>query len=153
MRASATVSIEACPQDVWDYFANVMNLERWVRGVSRVHLQGDALARQGLRFTSHYTYGGRTLPVEWEVAAEEPAQSLELHWTSGPFTYAGRLGFAEEGGGTRVEYTVDTGANGRMTRLTLGALGWPLAWLMSRQLRSDLKRARSDVRSAESRVT
>lgn len=144
MRASARVSIEACPQDVWDYFGNVMNLERWVHGVSRVHVEGDALARTGLRFTSHYTYGGRTLPVEWEVAEAEPSTSLELHWTSGPFSYVGRLGFVDEGG-TRVEYTVDTGANGRLTRVTLGVLGWPLAWLMSRQLRSDLHRAKADL--------
>lgn len=148
MRASARVNIEACPQDVWDYFANVMNLERWVRGVSRVHVEGDALARRGMRFTSHYTYGGRTLPVEWEVAAAEPSESLELHWTSGPFSYVGRLGFAEDGGGTRVDYSVDTGANSAVTRFVFGVVGWLLGWLMSRQLRAHLGRAKADLGSA-----
>lgn len=148
MRASARVNIEACPQDAWDYFANVMNLERWVRGVSRVHVEGDALARRGLRFTSQYTYGGRTMPVEWEVAAAEPSEALEMHWTSGPFSYVGRLGFAEEDSGTRVEYAVDTGANSAVTRIVFGAVGWLLGWLMSRQLRADLARAKADLRSA-----
>ncbi len=137
--------MDACPQDAWGYFANVTNLERWVRSVSRVHLEGDALARRGLRFTSCYSSGGRTLPVEWEVAAAEPSEVLELHWTSGPFRYVGRLVFAGDGKGTRVDYTVDTGANRRLTRITLGIVGLPLAWLMSRQIGSDLRRAKRDA--------
>ena len=145
MRASASIQLACDAGDAWAYFANVLNLARWMRGVSHVTVDGDALAREGLRFASEYHYAGQTTAVDWEVMAAQPNHLLELHWTAGPARYRGRLTFSPFRGGTRVDYNAEiaTDGDGRGPLLTL--FGWAFRWAMSRQMKSDLERDRQAI--------
>ena len=137
MRATATTLLDRPVQEVWAFVSDVETMAAWVEGVSDVEPPADGL-NVGARFSSSYSYRGKTFDVDYEVTAVDPPTRLDIRSTEGPFPFEGTLRLTPVDGRTRVSNTIDAGSDGLATTLIFTLLGPIMRRVMRRQLATEL---------------
>ena len=138
MEATARAVVDRPIGDVWEYVSAVENMGEWVDGVSDVRRNEDGELDVGSRFSSKYTYRGKTFDVDYEVTAYDPPHRIDMRSTEGPFPFAGSLRLVEVDGGTEVANTIDAGSDGLATSAIFTVFGPLVRRMMRRQLEAEL---------------
>lgn len=139
MKGHAEIFIDRPLDKVWDFVADVRNMEGWVAGVTQVTVGADGARAAGAVFSGRYAYGGRTYDIQYRVVEWRPPELQVIQATSGPFPFVGTMRLETQGSGTRLCHTVEAGANGFGTRLMFAAFGPLLRAGTQRQLRNELR--------------
>jgi hypothetical protein len=121
---------------VWAYVSAVEHMGEWVEGVSDVRC--DEEVGVGTRFSSKYSYRGKTFDVEYEVTAYDPPVQLDITSREGPFPFDGSIRLVESGGRTEVSNTIDAGSDSFATTVIFTLFGPVVRRLMRRQLAGEL---------------
>ena len=149
--ATASAEIDQPIDVVWAFVTDLTNMPHWVDGVSEPVLAPGAGAepsglREGVPFTSRYTYAGRTHTMHYVVTAFEPARRYALKSTEGPSSVELTLRLdAAAGGAVRIAKTTRAGSDGRVTSAMFLLLGPLLRRLMRRQIAKELARCKAAV--------
>ncbi len=136
-RWDATVFVPAPRARVFTYLADPVNRPQWQASLRRVEVLDPGEPRTGQRWVDHVHAAP---PFHLAITRLEPGRLWQEVGTSGPFTAAGTLLFADETRdgvvGTRVTCVARVTARGLAKPLSVAAMG--VAALL---VRNDLKRA------------
>lgn len=139
MRASASIVIGIPMRSVFDFVANIENMDTWINGVTGPKMTSEGEPGVGSTFESYYTYAGRTHRVAYRIVEFEPPTRTIHEWTSGPFPFQAVTELEPAGDGTRITHTIDAGPTNRAVAVWFGVFGPVLRPLMRRQLRKELR--------------
>ena len=138
MRASASLVIDVPIQAVFDFVADIENMDMWINGVTAPKRTSEGEFGVGSTFESDYTYAGRTHSVAYRtIEFNRPTRTASV-WTSGPFPFEAVTELEPSGEGTRITHTIDAGPNNRAVAIWFVVFGPILRPLMRRQLRREL---------------
>ncbi len=143
MKASANIFIARPIADVWNFVANVHNMDRWVNGVTKPTPTSDGVWGLGSTFKSDYTYAGKTHTVEFVITEFNPPNRMSMRSASGPFPFEGCTELRKEKDGTRLTNMVDAKPSGALLTACSVLLAAPLRILMNAQLRKELARVKA----------
>ena len=149
MKATASVFVDRPVSSVWDFVANVANMELWVNGVSDLARTSEGEFGIGSTFRSSYTYAGKTHPVTYVITEFDPPRCISMRSTSGPFPFEGSTKLREEAEGTRVFNTIDVKPTNAFLMVWFTILGVVLRLMMRRQLSKELVELRSHLEDSE----
>jgi uncharacterized protein YndB with AHSA1/START domain len=138
MKASATVNIHRPTAEIFEYLANVENLDAWMNGVSEPRMTSPDGPGVGATFTGVYTYVGRSHELTYEFAEFEPPTRLLWRTTSGPFPYQSEMTLEPTEEGARVVNSVNAGPAGFVSAIWFALFAPLLRPSMGRQLRREL---------------
>ena len=138
MRASTSVIINKPVREVWDFIADLNNMDKWVVGVSDQRQTSEGEFGAGATFASNYTYRNRTFPMTNVVTAFEPPHTYGVKSTSGPFPYEGLVIMEAQGTATRMTNTLDAGSDSWATSVIFALFGLLIRPMMRRQLHKEL---------------
>lgn len=95
--------------DVFDYTADFSNIGGWDPGVSSSRKLDDGPTGVGTRFEVVATFGGRDVPMTYEITEFEPNERVVLVGTGDVVDAVDEIRFESqgEGAGTLVDYTAD----------------------------------------------
>jgi hypothetical protein len=97
--------------DVFEYVSDGLNGPSWRPGVLDVALQSGsgagAIYRQGVRGP-----GGRRIAADYEITAFEPGRLLAFRAIAGPVRPEGSYGFAADGAGTELTFSLHADLTG-----------------------------------------
>jgi uncharacterized protein YndB with AHSA1/START domain len=144
MKATAKIVVDRPIEEVWDYIADVENMERWVVGVSETAKVND-IDGVGARYESKYTYAGKTHDMAYEVTSFEPPTRFAITAPTGPFAFDAELELRETGQGTELTNVLDAGADSRFTTVMFTVLRPLMRWIMARQLKKELVTLKEDL--------
>ena len=150
MKASATLLIDKPISEVWDFVADIRNMDKWVNGVSDPTPTSQGEWGVGSTFTSGYTYAGKTHTVAYEITGFDPPNRISMRSTAGPFPFEGCTELLEEKDGTRLVNTIDAKPTNAFLAVWFAALGVILRMMMRIQLRKELLMLRAALEDAES---
>ena len=139
MRASANLVIDVPIQTVFDFVADIENMDRWINGVTGPKRTSEGELGVGSTFESYYTYAGKTQRVAFRTVEFEPPTRTATEWTSGPFPFEAVTELEPAGEGTRITHTIDAGPNNRAVAIWFAVCGPILRPLMRRQLGRELQ--------------
>ena len=149
MKATASILIDRPISAVWDFVADVANMEIWVNGVSALVPTSEGEFGVGSTFKSNYTYAGKTHAVTYVITEFDPPNCITMRSTSGPFPFEGSTELREEAEGTRVFNTIDASPTNAFLTVWFAVLGVVLKLMMRRQLRKELVELRSHLEETE----
>ncbi|MDP6451813.1 MAG: SRPBCC family protein [SAR202 cluster bacterium] len=138
MKASATVTIEAPIEQVFDYIADIENMDQWVNGVTEPKWTSDPVEETGATFQSFYTYGGTTHEMEYEITALEAPTRMATRSTSGPFPFDAEVELVPVEEKTRITNTLDARATNLALGIWFALFGVLIRPFMARQLQREL---------------
>ena len=111
LSASAQVTINREPTDVWAYVSDVTNQDHWVDGMSDSEVVGNGPVSRGTQIRGVYTYGGNDGPVEMTVTEFREGRELAIETSEGPFPFTGRLTLERSGTSTIVSNSMTAGSD------------------------------------------
>ncbi|MCY3571329.1 MAG: SRPBCC family protein [Chloroflexi bacterium] len=138
LSASAEVTINREPADVWAYVSDVTNQDHWVDGMSDSEIVGNGPVGRGTQIRGVYTYGGNDGPVEMTVTEFREGRELAIETSEGPFPFTGRLTLERSGTSTIVSNSMTAGSDHIVTSIMFLVLRPLTKWMMTRQLRKEL---------------
>ncbi|MDE2986955.1 MAG: SRPBCC family protein [Chloroflexota bacterium] len=138
LSASAEVTINREPTDVWAYVSDVTNQDHWVDGMSDSEVVGNGPVGRGTQIRGVYTYGGNDGPVEMTVTEFREGRELAIETSEGPFPFTGRLTLERSGTSTIVSNSMSAGSDHIVTSIMFLVLRPLTKWMMTRQLRKEL---------------
>ena len=136
--ASASVTIERSPQDVWAYVSNPANQDHWVDGMSESEVIGDGPLGRGTQIRGRYTYGSQSAPVLMTITEFREARQLAIEASEGPFPFSGLLRLERSGGATVVTNSMRAGSDHVVTSIMFTLLRPLMKLMMGRQLKKEL---------------
>ena len=150
MKASANILIDRPILEVWDFVADIRNMDKWVNGVSDPRPMSDGEWGVGSAFESGYTYAGNTHTITYEITGYDPPNRMAMRSTSGPFPFEGCVELREDGHGTRLTNTLDAEPTNIFLTLWFATMGIVLRMMMRIQLRKELTLLKAELESRES---
>ncbi len=138
LSASAQVTINREPADVWAYVSDVTNQDHWVDGMSDSEIVGNGPVGRGTQIRGVYTYGGNDGPVEMTITEFRERRELAIETSEGPFPFTGRLTLERSGTSTIVSNSMTAGSDHIVTSIMFLVLRPLTKWMMTRQLRKEL---------------
>jgi len=138
LKASATVTINAPIQRVFEFVANVENMDKWVNGVTEPAWTSTQVLEVGATFESFYTYGGKTHEMTYEVTALESPTRMATRSTGGPFPFDSEIILVPVEDKTRITNTLDAKAPNSAMGVWFTLFGVLIRPFMRRQLQREL---------------
>lgn len=138
LSASARVTIDREPADVWAYVADVTNQDYWVDGMSDSEVVGDGQIGRGTQIRGVYTYGGNDGPVEITITEFREGRELAIEASEGPFPFTGRLTLERSGPSTIVTNSMTAGSDHIVTSIMFTVLRPLMKTMMGRQMSKEL---------------
>ena len=138
MKASASLMINRPIAEVWDFVANIRNMDEWVNGVSDPAPTSEGDWGVGSAFRSDYTYAGKTHAITYVITEFDPPHRLAMRSTSGPFPFEGGAELREEKDGTRVINSIDAKPTNSFLAVWFALMGVVLRMMMRIQLKKEL---------------
>ena len=135
---TATETISADPDRVFDYAADPQNDPVWIGGISEAELLGEPPLGKGSSVRRVASFMGRRIEYVLEVAELDPASRLAMRSIRSPFPMAVTYSFVPAGDGTRMAIRVE-GEPGGMYRLA----GPFLPGMVRRSVAGDLRRLKT----------
>jgi uncharacterized membrane protein len=105
--AQHSVEIQRPLYEVFSYVADKENDIHWRSGVAEMKRVSDTKYRQLMKGPM-----GRKIPADIELTRVEQGKLIEFQTVAGPVRPHGRYDFVEEGGATRVTFTLDADLHG-----------------------------------------
>ena len=139
MQASVDITIERGVQDVWDYVADVERRHTWLEGLEKPRRTSEVASGAGAVYATRFRRLGIGLKVTYTVTESEPPHRHAMRIAMPMMPFDALMEFAPEGGSTRVVYTMDTGARGRLATLFTTVLGPITRAVARRQLLNELR--------------
>lgn len=149
MKASASLTVDAPIDRVFEFVSNIENMDLWVNGVTEPEWTSESRARVGATFRSLYTYGGRTHEMGYEITALEPPTVMATRSTSGPFPFDAELTLLKVEDGTRLTNTLDAKATNLPLAVWFKVFGGLIRPFMRRQLRRELMLVKTLLETSE----
>ena len=150
MKASANILIDRPISEVWDFVADIRNMDKWVNGVSDPRPMSDGKWGVGSAFESRYTYVGKTHTITYEITGFDPPNRMAMCSTSGPFPFEGCVELREDGYGTRLTNTLDAKPTNIFLTIWFATMGIVLRMMMRTQLRKELTLLKAELEATES---
>ena len=138
MKASATVTINAPIQRVFEFVANIENMDKWVNGVTEPAWTSERVMEVGATFKSFYSYGGKTHEMTYEVTDLEAPTIMATRSTSGLFPFDGEIILVPLEEKTRITNTLDARATNSAMGIWFTVFGALIRPFMRRQLQREL---------------
>jgi uncharacterized membrane protein len=138
MKASATVTIYATIDQVFDFIANIENNDQWINGVTEPAWTSVSVMETGATFQSMYTYGGKTHEIAYEITALETPRLMATRSTSGPFPFDSEVSLKSIDDKTRITNTLNAKATNWGLGLWFTLFGVMIRPFMARQLQREL---------------
>ena len=139
---TATETMAADPERVFDYATDPRNDPAWIGGISEAELLGEPPLAKGSPVRRVASFMGRRIEYVLEVAELEPGSRLAMRSVRSPFPMAVTYSFEPADGGTRMAIRVE-GEPGGMYRLA----GPFLPGMVRRSVAGDLRRLRGILES------
>lgn len=100
--------------DAFAYIADFASSAEWDPGVESAERIGDAAAPVGVgtRYRLQVRMGGRTAPMEYEIATYDAPNRVVLNGEGSNVTAVDDIRFERTGSGTRIDYTADISLGG-----------------------------------------
>ncbi len=149
MKASASIVIDRPISEVWDFVADIRNMDKWVNGVSDPKPISQGEWGVGSTFESGYTYAGKTHTITYEITGFDPPNRVSVRSTSGPFPFEGWTEVRKEGDGTHVTNAIDAKPTNVFLTLWFAMLGVVLRMMMRLQLHKELALLKARLEGAE----
>ncbi len=138
LSATAQITIERDPADVWAYVSDVRNQDHWVDGMSDSEVPGDGPIGAGTEIRGTYSFEGRSTPLTLKITEFNEGRSLGIESSDGPFPMTGLLTLQRSDSGTIVTNAMTAGSDHIVTSIMFTLLR-PLSKMMfRRQLRKEL---------------
>ncbi len=150
MKASANILVERPVSEVWNFVADIRNMDKWVNGVSDPRPVSVGEWGVGSAFESRYTYSGKTHTITYEITAYDPPNRVAMRSTSGPFPFESCVELCEDGYGTRLTNTIDAKPTNVFLTIWFAAMGIVLRMMMRTQLRKELTLLKAELEATES---
>ncbi len=150
MKASASIVIDRPICEVWDFVADIGNMDKWVNGVSDPKPVSEGEWGVSSTFESGYTYAGKTHTITYEIIGFDPPNRVSMRSTSGPFPFEGWTELREEKDGTHLINTIDAKPTNAFLSIWFAALGIVLRMMMRIQLHKELVLLKARLEGAES---
>ena len=109
--AQNTVTIDRPLHEVFAFVADKSNDPAWRPGVAEI----ERVSGEGAGATYRQVMNGpmgRKIPADFEVTRYDVGKRIEFRTTAGPVHPKGRFDFVEEGGATRVTFSLDADLHG-----------------------------------------
>jgi Polyketide cyclase / dehydrase and lipid transport len=123
IEAASVETLEATPEQVFDFVADVSNQATWNKDVSNLVQLTDGPPQLGTRMTGEFNRLGR---IDTEITVFERPTRLVLSSTGGQADMTLDFQFAAEGDGTRMTVSGEVSLKGGL-RFMEGALRGPVA--------------------------
>ena len=132
MAIEVKVWIEAAPEGVFDFIANVENNPRWQRGMREAHWTSAMPIGVGSTYSQVASFLGKRIESRFEIVEYEPGRRIKGRTTASTFPITFTRSVEPEGAGTRVTALVEGNPSG------LAGLGEPvMKRVMRRTIRQD----------------
>lgn len=151
MKSSASLLINRHINEVWDFVADIRNMDKWVNGVSDPEPTSEGNWGVGSTFKSDYTYSGKVHPITYVITQFDPPYRLSIRSTSGPFPFEGHTELREEKDGTRLINSIDAKPTNLFLTAWFAVLGVVLRMMMRIQLKKELVRLKATLEGGEPR--
>lgn len=138
INASAQVTIDREPADVWAYVSDVTNQDHWVDGMSESEVLSEGAVGLGTRIRGVYTYGGGSAPTVMTITEYREGRQLAIEASDGPFPFTGRLSLQRSGSSTVVTNAMSAGSDHIFTSIMFTVFRPLTKRMMARQLRKEL---------------
>ena len=138
MSASAQITIEREPAQVWSYVSDVTNQDHWVDGMSESEVVGDGPVGRGTQIRGVYTYGGGATPTLMTITDFREGRELAIEASQGPFPFTGQLTLQRSGSSTIVTNSMTAGSDHLVTSIMFTVLRPLMKMMMGRQMRKEL---------------
>ena len=138
MRASTSITIDRPVSEVWDFIADISNMDKWVDGVSDPRPTSDGPWGPGSTFESKYTYSGKTHTINYEITRLDAPSHMSMRSVSGPFPFEAWVELREEDESTHFINTIDAKATNPFLSVWFAVLGPLLRMMMRKQLHKEL---------------
>ena len=150
VKASANILVDRPLSEVWDFVADIRNMDKWVNGVSDPRPVFDGEWGVGSAFESGYTYSGKTYTITYEITGFDPPNRVAMRSTSGPFPFENCVELCEDGHGTRLTNIIDAEPTNVFLTLWFATMGIALRMMMRIQLRKELTLLKAELEATES---
>ena len=147
LSASAEISVEREPTDVWAYVSDVTNQDHWVEGMSESEVVGGAPIGRGTQIRGVYTYGGGSAPVLMTITEFREGRELGFEASEGPFPFRGALTLQRAGPGTVVRNSMTAGSDHIVTSIMFTLFRPLMKLMMRRQMRKELGQLKAILES------
>ena len=145
--ASAAITIDRDPADVWAFVSNAANQDRWVDGMSDSELVGGGPIGRGSQIRGTYTYGGGSAPVLITITEFREGRRLGIEALEGPFPFTGLLTLERAGPGTSVSNAMTAGSDHLLTSIMFTVLRPLMKLMMGRQMKKELAQLKALLES------
>lgn len=115
-RYRTTIHSSWTPEAAYTYMANFANAQQWDPGVQSAQALSDGPVGLGSRFLLQATFGKSTMPLEYVIAAYEPARRVVLVAETDKVKSTDIITFVPSGSGCDVTYDAEL--------RTLGSFRW-----------------------------
>lgn len=138
MSASAQITIDREPAEVWAYVSDPTNQDHWVDGMSQSQIVGDGPIGRGTQIQGVYTYGGGSAPTVMTITEFREGRQIAIEASEGPFPFTGRLSLERSGPSTVVTNAMTAGSDHIVTSIMFTVLRPLMKIMMARQMRKEL---------------
>ena len=149
MKARASLLIDKPITKVWDFVADIRNMDKWVNGVSDPVPTSEGKWGVGSTFRSNYTYAGKTHTVTYVITEFDPPNRVSMQSTSGPFPFEGCTELQGDNHETRVTNAIDAKPTNVFLSVWFALLGVVLKMMMRSQLQKELLKLKEMLEGAE----
>jgi uncharacterized protein YndB with AHSA1/START domain len=149
MKASATVTIDAPIEQIFEFVANIENMDLWVNGVTEPRWTSEQIMEAGATFKSFYGNAGNIHEVTYEVIALDVPTKMATRSISGPFPFDSEIALVAIEDMTRVTNTLDAKATNSAMRVWFALGGILIRPFMRRQLERELMLVKTLMENAD----
>lgn len=101
------LEVERPLEDVFAFVGDFANTKDWDPGVADASQITDGSIGIGTRYRADVVFGGRTLPMTYEVTAWDPPNRVVLRGEGSTVTAVDDIRFEATDAGTRIRYSAD----------------------------------------------
>ncbi len=150
MSASAQITIERDPAEVWTYVSDVTNQDHWVDGMSESEVVGDGPIGRGTQIKGVYTYGGGSAPTLMTITEFREGRLLAIEASEGPFPFTACLTLERSGPATTVTNAMTADSDHIVTSIMFTLLRPLMRAMMTRQMNKELGQLKTILEANQS---
>ena len=103
MKVTVSIDINAPKEKVFEYFSDVQNLEKHIKGIKKVEILSDTTSGEGVKWRETRVMFGKEATEEMWITNFNPSTSYSVEAASHGMQYHTTYTFTENNGVTHVE--------------------------------------------------
>lgn len=137
-KMTMTRRIEAPPAMVFDACTDFPKAAERIAGITKIKMLTEGPVAKGTRFEETRVMFGKEATETLEVSAFDPGKSVTVSCFSCGVEYDSTFRFVEEGGGTRVDLSIDTTPKTFGAKIMSPIMGAMMGKMMKKCIEQDL---------------